>query len=112
MWDIQFDPSMLTQGVIIHCPSEELAKELRELLLNYGVDADNLLELWINHKKDTCFRICDDGHIKFGRRGYYETEAFSYSRNNIFCTFYGENVSDFEAATDNELMGFLGIGGG
>lgn len=32
-------------------------------------------------------------------------------RNHIKCTYTGDNTPDFEAATDSELMSFLGIGG-
>lgn len=45
----------------------------------------------------------------YGPKKHAEQSGYSYS-SYAKCTFYG--APDFEAASDDEFRGFLGIGGG
>lgn len=112
MWDTPFDESMLNlpQGVVIHCPDENLAEELFEIFKQNGVGENwrnsEWNPNWRKHKKETAYFV--KGKIlRYGPRMHAEQGDYSsYAK----CTFYG--APDFETASDDEFISFLGIGGG
>lgn len=113
MWGTPFDESMLNlpQGVVIHCPEEYLADELFEIFRRNGIGKNwpNLSKTkWEGHGKETAYFV-KDKMMLYGPRKHAEQSGYSYS-SYAKCTFYG--VPDFEAASDDEFRGFLGIGGG
>lgn len=114
MWDTPFDESMLSlqQGVVIHCPDENLAEELFEIFKQNGVGENwresEWIPNWEKHKEETAYFV--KGKIMlYGPKVHAEQSGRSYSKY-AKCTFYG--TPDFEVASNDELRGFLGIGGG
>lgn len=115
MWEAAFEPSMLDGNVIISCPDKELVAELMRILGEHEImwamhtrvvpDGD---DCWSDNREMTCYRICDK-YMSYGSKSFYEEDAF---QDYVRCTFCGVDTSDFETATDDELMTFLGIGGG
>lgn len=113
MWDAPFDESMLSlpQGVVIHCPEECLADELFEIFKRNGVGENwpNLSRTnWNGHGKETAYFV-KGKNMLYGPKKHAKQSGYSYS-SYAKCTFYG--TPDFEVASNDELRGFLGIGGG
>lgn len=116
MWELPFDPSMLglKNGVVIHCPYEHLAEELFDILEENGM-GENWGHMddtkWSAHRENTAY-FCRNKRILYGPMT--DAECNPYNRYTK-CTFYGSDGPDFgavfEAATDDELCAFLGIGG-
>lgn len=115
MWETPFNPSMIEdrRGVIIHCPDENLATDLFDILIHYGVgwaEKNPMSDTkWEAHKEKMCYRVTGYRVLHYGRIDIYMKGEFD---DHIRCTFYGIDDSDFDAANDNELLDFLGIGGG
>lgn len=111
MWDTPFDESMLSlhNGVVINCPEESSSYELFEIFKAHGIFWSSMENTrWSSHMEDTCYFVRGDS-LLFGPSR--DADARSY-RLYTKCTFLGDTTSDFEAASDDELMSFLGIGGG
>lgn len=111
MWDTQFETSMLSQGVVIHCPNEEAVAELAGLLLKHGVLAEKLVRLWKDYREETCYRISSGKYVTYSSKYHYEDAAARLYNDYTYCTYYGTNTANFDVATDDELLSFLGIGG-
>lgn len=115
MWETAFEENMLdaSPGIAILCPDEHLAEELFEIFETHGV-----MENWVNERPGTRWETnrentvyCVKGKtMLFGPKDSVESVA-PYSRYKR-CTFCGITAQDFDVATDDELMEFLGIGGG
>lgn len=111
MWDIPFDPSMLREDVIVHCPDKELVYELMRIFDEHRIHWKNdctcssAANLWNNKAENTCYRI-HNGQMNYDSKYFYEEQRF---QSYIKCTFYGEQP-DFDVASDDELVTFLGIG--
>lgn len=116
MWDTPFDESMLylPEGVVIHCPEEGLAKELFEIFKEHGT-AQNWRSLedtkWYQHEERTAYFVRGKEMLYGPTRDAEGRESSCYSRYTK-CTYYGIDVPDFDAATDDEIRTFLGFGGG
>lgn len=116
MWDTPFDESMLGNDIIIHCPDEYLAQELMEILERNGVKWGRLENptnntRWADNKERTCYWI-ESKHLSYGSKGFADEDPDEEYVCHIRCTFYGTDTPDFDVATDDELLVFLGIGGG
>lgn len=115
MWETAFEENMLnaSPGIAILCQDEHLAEELFEIFESHGV-----MENWANERPGTRWETnrentvyCVRGKtMLFGPKDNVES-VVPYSRYKR-CTFYGIAAQDFDVATDDELMAFLGIGGG
>lgn len=116
MWDTSFDESMLSlkQGVVIHCPEEPLAWELFEIFKRNGVGENWKREEWKpnweKYQDETAYFVRGK-NLLYGPKIHAEQNGYSYV-SYAKCTFFGGTTTDFEAASDNELLDFLGIGGG
>lgn len=115
MWDTPFDESMLSlkQGVVIHCPDENLAEELFEIFKRNGVGKNWEHEEWTTHwekyKEETAYFVKDEDML-YGQKVHAEQVGYKYAKYKK-CTFLGIDTPDFETASDAELRNFLGIGG-
>lgn len=114
MWDTPFDTSMLSEGnVIILCPDEALSKELMEVLAENGVvwGGDETPEKsnsrWYEYEDKTCYWV-ENKRLSYGDIDYAESDEDGDYNNHTKCTFYGTDMPDFDAATDEELCSFLG----
>ncbi len=115
MWDTPFDESMLSikRGVVIHCPEESLAWELFEIFKRNGVGS-NWVDIewntnWKKYREETAYFVRGKD-LLYGPKEHAEINGYSYT-TYAKCTFFGDTIKDFEAASDEELMAFLGIGG-
>ncbi len=111
LWAAEFDTSLLmTQDVVIYCPSESLADELMVLLEEHGVQ-------WSGNKPPTsnkhwgeyeyqCYYISSRGSMLYGPPDSTDDDEWHYY---IKCTFYGVQDEEFEVADDESLFSFLGI---
>lgn len=113
MWELEFDISAVEKGqqYIINCPTEELERELACALDNIGLhypDSEHLSSSshWKEYGEEFCYFIYKDYVV---RRGDKSGVAYF---SGIASIFLGNNTPDFEPATDDELLTFLGIGGG
>lgn len=88
--DTSFDESMLESGVIIHCPDQDLVKELFEVLQKNGVrwyGGESMTKtFWDIDQKDTCYRVMKNKEMKRGNVFCYQDSEY---RDYIKCTFYG-----------------------
>lgn len=112
-WETPFDISMLgTQRVVIHCPTEQLSKELMKLLEDCGVKwgsghAPTARSYWTDRKEQTCYFIGQDLRMSYGAESGTAYPEWSSGK----CTFYGLN-DEFDCATDKELLDFVTGGDG
>lgn len=114
MWEATFDVSMLGEGknVVIRCPTEELAKDLFDIFIENGIGKNWHLKdetNWRHHRENTAY-YCIGKLLYYGPKRSAEDPGSSYY-GYTKCTFYGVDTPDFDTASDDELMGFLGIGG-
>lgn len=115
MWDMPFEESMLglPQGVVVHCPDEGLAEELFEILRRNDI-GKNWIDMkktqWGEEKEETAYFIRGK-ELLYGPKIHAEERSMSYWKYKK-CTFFGTDAPDFETATNDELIAFLGIGGG
>lgn len=115
MWDTPFEESMLglPQGVVVHCPDESLAEELFEIFKRNGAGA-NWISMeetkWDEYREETAYFIRGKS-LLYGPKIHAEERSRSYWKYKK-CTFFDAATPDFETATDDELIAFLGIGGG
>nr|WP_290461273.1 hypothetical protein [Acutalibacter muris] len=115
MWDTPFDESMLglPQGVVVHCPDESLAEELFEIFRRNDI-GKNWIDMkktqWGEEKEETAYFIRGK-ELLYGPKIHAEERSMSYWKYKK-CTFFGTDTPDFETATNDELIAFLGIGGG
>lgn len=112
MWDVAFDESMLDKNIIIHCPDKSLASELMEILERNGIkwgfsESPTSHSWWVDYMEETCYWV-ESKSLAYGDiRTAMDDEYISYFK----CTFFGTESQNFETATNDELMAFLGIGG-
>lgn len=115
MWDTPFDESMLglKQGVVIRCPEEHLAWELFEIFEQNGIGENWKREDWNpdwgSYREETAYFV-KGKKLLYGPKVHAEQHGYSYT-SYAKCTFFGDIAPDFEAASDRELLDFLGIGG-
>lgn len=115
MWDTPFEESMLglPQGVVVHCPDESLVEELFEIFKRNGVGTNwvNMERTqWDRYREETVYFIRGE-NLLYGPKFHAEERSMGYWRYKK-CTFFDADTPDFEIATDDELIAFLGIGGG
>lgn len=112
MWETPFEASMIGSNIIIHCPDGDLVSEFFEILKSNGVSwlgGESLNRTyWDECGESTCYRIMSD---KTMRRGDVECYQDARYDNYTKCTFCGVDTPNFDPATDDELIAFLGIGG-
>lgn len=111
MWETPFDVSLLDapDGVSINCPTEELEREVAAMFDSLGLRYPGGNELsaqtpWEEYKEEFCYCVVD-GKVRRGDKITVEESSWSKSTK---CTFYGIETPDFDAATDEELLAFLG----
>lgn len=113
MWETAFSSSMLINGhkIIVNCPSEDLVQELMDVLAENGVrwaggaKPSIYNSKWNDYKGETCYWI-DSRKMTYECKQYAdEDDEFD---DHVRCTFYGIS-DDFEPASSDELMAFLGI---
>lgn len=110
MWGTPFDESMLSlpKGVVINCPEESLSHELFEIFEAHGILWGDMTDTrWSSHMDDTCYFV-KGNELLFGPSNDADVRPY---RLYTKCTFFGDTTPDFEAASDDELRDFLGIGG-
>lgn len=108
--DTPLETSMLFQGIIVHCPDEDLVGELFSFLEENGITwygNETMTEThWYENREETCYRIEPRGTIKYGNRECYSNTSY---RNYIKCTFYGVDP-DFEIS-DAGFEAIISAGG-
>lgn len=115
MWNTPFDVSMLglKHGVVIHCPEEHLAQELFDVFVQNGVGKNwsrgDWNPKWEDYQEETAYFVHGE-ELLYGPKVH--AEEYSEYKKYKRCTFFGDTTPDFEAASDDELKEFLGIGGG
>lgn len=116
MWETAFDPSMLAGSkVIINCPSKDLVQELMNVLAENGVRWGGVGEApnrhnsrWNDYEEETCYWV-ENHRMTYESKQYADDDEDDEFENHIRCTFYGIVSDDFEPASNNELMDFLGL---
>lgn len=89
---------MLSHGnVIIHCPDEDLAGELFDILEDHGIrwygGDDMKITHWGTNEEETCYRVTSDGKLMFGYTHLYEDGEYN---GYVKCQFYGIESADDE----------------
>lgn len=111
MWEVAFEPSMIGSPIVIHCPDGSNVQDLMAILKENGVKwcTGELPQMgtdcWGVEKENTVYYIEERKVMTYGDKRISCND--SYTR----CTFYGMDAPDFDTATDDELLDFLGIGG-
>lgn len=117
MWETVFEEFMLHthKNLIIHCPSEELAEALMEVLERNGVkwcgdEPPTEDARWNEHEADTCYWV-ESKELSYGDRKYADEDPYEEHAGHIRCTFYGiENTgSDFDVASESEILSLFSI---
>lgn len=115
MWEMAFEESMLRthENLIIHCPNEELAEVLMEVLERNGVewsgdeppteDAN-----WKEYETDTCYWVESKG-LTYSDRQYADEDPYEEYTGHIRCTFYGIEGPDFDVANESEILSLFSI---
>lgn len=112
MWETLFDSFMLNafDKIAINCPTEELERELADILDEFGYrypDGTKLgnVVVWGSYEENFCYYV--QGTV--ARRGPKSSATEHLWREYKKCTFYGADMPDFDIATDDELRSFLGV---
>ena len=114
MWETAFDESMLNTHckLIIRCQREDLALDLMEILDRSGIMwAAGCRPIsytrWGGYAENSCYLV-ESKTLFYVERRYVEHSSYAKDRRYVRCTFYGEDISDFATASDDELLSFLG----
>lgn len=115
MWETVFEESMLRthENLIIHCPSEELAEVLMEVLERNGVkwcgeEPPTEDSKWDEHEADTCYWV-ESKELSYGDRQYADEDPYEEHAGHIRCTFYGIEGPDFDVASESEILSLFSI---
>lgn len=116
MWETTFDESMLGFGknLIVNCPDKSLSDELMEIFERNGIrwgggESPVGCTMWKEHGEGTCYWV-EGRYLSYESKAWAEEYYDEDYSDHVCCTYRGD-AADFEAATDTELMSFLGIGG-
>ena len=109
LYELPFDVSMLdSRHVIIHCPNEDDAVKLSEILKSYGyISPDwDLSTEWSNYKGETCYVADGNVHLRYGRKSFIDSRK--YFDNYIKCVF-DLQIPEFDVPEDSDFLALVGI---
>ena len=105
-----FEESMLgNDDIIIHCPNEDLARELFDIFINNGIEWGGSTPLtrtyWKEYGEDTCYRVEINRKIRYCSIYFYSGDEYD---DHIRCTFYGGQLNS-DPIDETEWMSILGF---
>lgn len=114
MFEESFRLDMLDDPIrqlVIHCPDEDLAKELISLLYEHGIRwySNNPNDTyWEDYEQDTCYFVERTDRLLYGNLDYVYSELKGELRGYITCVYRGiDSGQDFGPAGEDDIQKFL-----